>query len=133
MVHIFFAKVFDRNIIYAEISVGTHTGKVVFIPRITLEAPLDSFSSVPFKRKQFPVRLCYAMTTNKEQSQTLNFVGIYLKEPVFSHGQLYVALSREKNIDSLKVLIRPSTLLAQSTNYTKNIVYHEVLTAANTN
>ncbi|XP_075483668.1 uncharacterized protein LOC142523822 [Primulina tabacum] len=58
-------KGFNKNIIYAEISVGTHAGKPVFIPRITLEAPHDNFSTIPFKRKQFPVRLCYAMTINK--------------------------------------------------------------------
>ncbi|XP_075500131.1 uncharacterized protein LOC142538719 [Primulina tabacum] len=120
-------KGFNKNVIYAEISVGTHAGKPVFIPRITLESPHDDFSSIPFKRKQFPIRLCYAMTINKAQGQTLDFVGIYLKEPVFSHGQLYVALSRAKNIDQIKVLIRPSTPLVQSTNYTKNVVYREVL------
>ncbi|XP_073154190.1 uncharacterized protein [Henckelia pumila] len=108
-------KGFSSNIIYAEISVGVHARKPVFIPRITLEAPYDHFSSIPFKKKQFSVRLCYAMTINKAQCQTLDFVGVYLKEPVFSHGQLYVALSRAKSLDQLKVLIRPSTPLIQST------------------
>ncbi|XP_073307172.1 uncharacterized protein [Primulina huaijiensis] len=123
-------KGFNKNVIYAEISVGTHAGKPVFIPRITLESPHNDFSSVPFKRKQFPVRLCYAMTINKAQGQTLDFVDVYLKEPVFSHGQLYVALSRAKTIDQIKVLIRPSTALAQNTNCTKNVVYREILDAA---
>ncbi|XP_075486353.1 uncharacterized protein LOC142525956 [Primulina tabacum] len=101
-------KGFTTNVIYAEISVGIHAGKPVFILRITLEAPCDDFSTIPFRRKQFPVRLCYAMTINKAQGQTLDFVGVYLKEPIFSHGQLYVALSRAKSTDKLKVLIRPS-------------------------
>ena len=39
---------------------------------------------------KYPITL----TINKAQSQTIPNVGIYLPEPVFSHGQLYVALSR---------------------------------------
>jgi ATP-dependent exoDNAse (exonuclease V) alpha subunit len=34
------------------------------------------------------------MTINKAQGQTLHTVGVDLRSPVFSHGQLYVALSR---------------------------------------
>nr|XP_016496333.1 PREDICTED: uncharacterized protein LOC107815289 [Nicotiana tabacum] len=36
------------------------------------------------------------------QGQTLDFVGIYLREPVFSHGQLCVALSKAKGSNYVK-------------------------------
>lgn len=41
---------------------------------------------------------------NKAQGKTLSYANVYLKEPVFSHGQLYVALSKIKIGDSLRVL-----------------------------
>ena len=40
------------------------------------------------------MRIAFAMTINKVQGQTLERVGIYLPEPCFTHGQLYVAASR---------------------------------------
>ncbi|GJT32310.1 ATP-dependent DNA helicase PIF1-like protein [Tanacetum coccineum] len=96
-----------RNVIHAKIASGDFAGKQVFIHRIPLQPLSDEDYTVPFKRVQFPIRLCFAMTINKAQGQTLDFVGVYLKEPVFSHGQLYVALSRARTAKHAKVLIRP--------------------------
>ena len=70
------------------------------------------------------------MTINKAQGQTLDFVGVYQKEPLFSHGQLYVALSRAKRIEDVKVVIK-QTYSCTVTSKTKNIVYREVLEHAN--
>ena len=66
------------------------------------------------------------MTINKSQGQTLCNVGIYLKKPVFTHGQLYVAASRVTNKNGLKILIEKED--GTCTNETKNIVYREVFT-----
>nr|XP_027118421.1 uncharacterized protein LOC113735625 [Coffea arabica] len=121
---------FNKNVIHAQISVGIHSGKQVFIPRIPLHSSNDESYPIPFKRTQFPISLCFAMTINKAQGQTLDFVGLYLKEPVFSHGQLYVALSRAKTADNVKILLRPVASDSLSHNSTRNVVYQEILAAA---
>ncbi|KAG2713615.1 hypothetical protein I3760_04G185200 [Carya illinoinensis] len=121
---------FDHNVIYAEIAIGHQTGKKVFIPRIPFLPKSDENSGFPFKRTQFPIRLSFAMSINKSQGQKLDFVGIYLPQPVFSHGQLYVALSRAKTISAVKILIRPISMEEPENNSTKNIVYTELLSIA---
>jgi hypothetical protein len=56
-------------------------------------------------RLQYPVRLAFSMTMNKSQGQSLRYVGVDLREEVFSHGQLYVALSRATSGDRVSVLL----------------------------
>ena len=56
---------FRRNTIDAEIVVGQHAGKRVFLPRISLCPSDDEMFPFQFKRKQFPIRLSFAMTVNK--------------------------------------------------------------------
>ena len=47
------------------------------------------------------------MTVNKAQGQTIPNVGMYFLEPVYSHGQLYVALSRATARSTIKILSLP--------------------------
>ncbi|KAL7236906.1 hypothetical protein ACSBR1_020069 [Camellia fascicularis] len=79
---------------------------------------------MPFQmaRRQFPVRLAYALTINKSQGQSMKFVGVDLRIPMFSYGQLYVALPRCTFFDRISIL-----LLKDSLDSTINIVYPEVL------
>ena len=69
----------------------------IFIQKIPLLASQDEKLPVPFKRIQFPIRLCFAMTINKAQGQTLDFVGIYLREPVF-YTDNFMLLHLEQNV-----------------------------------
>lgn len=102
---------------------GDYDGNTAFIPRISL-IPSTSTTDFTFllSRRQFPVRLAFAMSINKAQGQSVKHVGIDLRTPVFSHGQLYVALSRATSSRRVKVLL-PS----EGGNKTLNVVYPEVL------
>jgi ATP-dependent DNA helicase PIF1 len=85
-----------------------------------------SQSPWPFKllRKQFPIMLSFTMTINKSQGQSLDYLGLYLPRDVFSHGQLYVALSRVKSKEGLKILIHDQS--KTPINHTTNVVFKEI-------
>jgi hypothetical protein len=85
----------------------------VFLPRIPFEyGNKKSDLRTAFRRIQFPVRLCFAMTVNKSQGQTLDKVGLALHEiQCKSHGQLYTAFSRVRNPKSLLVLCNGTRVL----------------------
>ncbi|KAJ9567832.1 hypothetical protein OSB04_003798 [Centaurea solstitialis] len=112
-----------NRVIEAEIISGSNIGNRTFIPRISL-TPTDKRIPFKFQRRQFPVSVCFAMTINKSQGQSLSKVGLFLRQPVFTHGQLYVALSRVKSREGLKILIIDDECIIS--NRTKNVVYKEV-------
>ena len=105
---------------------GKFKGQTVVIPRIKL---LSNTKKLPFvmARIQIPVIPAFAMTINKSQGQSFNKVGVYLDTPVFSHGQLYVALSRTRYERGLKLEIKEDKeqghINRDETVWTPNIVF----------
>ena len=108
----------NQHVLDAEIITGTHIGKRVYIPRIRL-TPSDPTLPFILARRQFPIRLAFAMTINKAQGQTLPNAGLYLPSHVFAHGQLYVALSRVQSKNRIKILIKNGTIESSDNVYTK--------------
>ena len=104
-----------------EVAVGILKGERVFLPRIPM---YDRSNEFPFTlvRRQFPLRVAFAVTVNKGQGQENQRVGIFLPEPVFAHGQLYTAFSRGKRGEDVSVLIKDN-----KDGFTDNIVYKELL------
>ena len=110
-----------------EIKTGSNAGKRAFLPKIKLKINVSSGLPFVLSRKQFSVRLSFAITINKSQGQTIPNVGIYLPWHVFSHGELYVALSRGVSQNSTKVLIKEGKIEGEDGDFTKNVVFKYIL------
>lgn len=61
--------------------------------------------------KAIPSAIVLCHDNNKTEGQTLSSVGIYLKKPVFTHRQLYVAISRATTRTGLKILVETMIIL----------------------
>ena len=108
------------HLLKCKILTGDKTGDIVFLNRITLYC--ENVYPFTFSRRQFPIKLAFAMTINKSQGQTFDRVGIDLRKDVFNHRQLYVAFSRVRSWQSLKVFLGNQ----RDNRYVKNYVYKEI-------
>ena len=126
----------NTNTVKCAVLNGPNQGQEFLFCRTEFKSP-QYFPGPRMKRIQFPFRLAFAMTINKSQGQTFNRVGILLNNPVFSHGQLYVAASRVRNFDSLRILVKTIERGANMQGellgfreggvFTKNVVLGELL------
>ncbi len=110
-----------QHVIEAEIITRNNVGKHVFIPRIIM-SPSGTDQPFVLRRRRFPVRVAFAITINKNQGQTFNNVGVYLPSLIYSHGHLYVAISRVTSSANIKIFNGQSP-----SRYMRNVVYKEVL------
>uniref|UniRef100_A0A183C0L0 ATP-dependent DNA helicase n=1 Tax=Globodera pallida TaxID=36090 RepID=A0A183C0L0_GLOPA len=79
--------------------------------------------AVKWTRLQFPLRPGFVITTHKSQGQTLARVGVHLSSSqCFAHGQFYVAMSRVRSSDDIRVLTS-----ARSSNCVQNWVVQAVV------
>ncbi|XP_046417440.1 uncharacterized protein LOC124178246 [Neodiprion fabricii] len=109
------------RILIGELLIGERKGQIVEIPRIKLDTRGDTDMPFILHRRQFPVRLAFAITINKSQGQSFDHVGIFIDRPIFGHGQIYVALSRCRSKKGMKIQLK------KNENAIKNIAYKEII------
>jgi hypothetical protein len=66
--------------------------------------------------RYLPIRLAYATTVHKSQGLSLDHVQINIRDPFFAQpGMLYVALSRARSVDGLRLVGTPEGFRARCT------------------
>ena len=116
----FIVKGLHKHFIDVEIDAGKNKGGRYYLLKFGITSS-DSDSPINLKWIQYPVRSAFAMTINKSQGATLKKVELYLNDPVFTHGQLYVALSRVANLNHITVATNSIV-----EGITRNVVYNEI-------
>jgi PIF1-like helicase len=98
---------------------GNQVEEDIVIPCITFSYVLSSGHTL--LRRQFPLALAYSTTFHSCQGQTYDRIGVDLTKPVFTHGQLYTALSRVRQREHTLVQLKPNQ------NSTQNITFYDIL------
>jgi ATP-dependent DNA helicase PIF1 len=75
-------------------------GQEVIIEKVRITEEEDQHTWVSF----MPLRLAFALTIHKAQGMTLDAVVIDLGESIFENGQAYVAISRARSLESIRLV-----------------------------
>ena len=97
------------------------------IPRFDVHIKIPFYKSYKILRHQFPLKLAYALTMNRSQGQEFEKLLVDLIIPPFTHGHLYVALSRIRKSENIKIFCTNHQILDDNIVITNNVVYDEIL------
>ena len=113
------SKLITIRILQSTQTPSTNSGDIL-LPHITFKERLPSGHTLC--HRQFPLAPAYASTFHSCQGLTLDCVGVDLTQDVFTHGQLYTALSRIRHRSD--AIVRLPTMECSTT---LNVTYKELL------
>ena len=97
------------HVIEIRLICGEHNGKKAFNLHISISPSVKQIAFAT-KRRKLPAHLAFPMTINK--SQSMDHIGLALCSDVFTHGQLYVALSPCTSSQRVKALFKNNAGMA---------------------
>lgn len=104
--------------------------RTLILPRIRFKFKLRYTSSFSLTRTQFPLRLAYAVTINRIQGQSVDYIVLDLSKDPFCHGQTYTALSRIRIYNRIKLIVRENEFMTNAIDPTpiiSNTIYPSLL------
>jgi hypothetical protein len=100
--------------------------RTLILPRIRFKFKLRYTSSFSLTRTQFPLRLAYAVTINRIQGQSVDYILLDLSKDPFCHGQTYTGLSRIRIYNRIKLIVRENEFMTNAIDPTlviSNTIY----------
>ena len=97
-------------------------GDTYFLPRIRFDFSPPHVTWT-IQRLQFPLKLAYATTFHSCLGLTLDKTVLDLRTDVFTHGQLYTAISRVRSRQDTRLLLSQTNM----TGHVRNVVYKQLI------
>jgi hypothetical protein len=70
-----------------------------------------SSNGFKFTRTQLPIRVAFAVTINRAQGATYDYVALHATYPIWAHGMLFVAVTRVTSPEGLTILCDPNLMV----------------------
>ena len=104
---------------------GDPPAKTFMLHRIKFLCKMGVGQDAVVCRRQFPVRMCNAISIHKSQSMTLERSVVDARSGVFEHGQFFVAYSRCRRATDTALLLRPGQLTVRNIVLKRFLEEHE--------